>query len=129
MRHLLTALLLTGTAGFAALAQLPATSTLHLVCAGAGTSDQVNVDIVEREGRIRLPQAMVPKVNGARDGWFALKNIQIGHDEITASAELNPAISTAMSLDRATAAISLTGGSGAFSGKCQPSAPPPRPKS
>ena len=115
---------------------------LDLVCLGAGAAtrnaaiygdggtatiignrdtpfdDQVNLSIENGEGRLRMPRAMLPALHGGEGGWFKLKNVHVTDTEITASVAVNPLNSPKLRLDRLTGAISLSGKSGDYSGRC-----------
>jgi hypothetical protein len=82
--------------------------------------DQVNVEIVNGEGRIRMPRTMLPPIRGGKDGWFQLKNLKITDRDITASAAVNFINSPKVRIDRITGLISMDGKAGSYSGECQP---------
>ena len=84
-----------------------------------GFEDQVSLRIDGTEGQLRMPRSMLPPIHGGSDGWFKLKNIKISEGEITASVAVSLINSPKMRLDRYTGAISLSGKSGDFSGRCQ----------
>jgi hypothetical protein len=81
--------------------------------------DQVNLWVAAGEGEIRLPRAMLPVLRGGRDGWFKLKNVQVGDREITASASINPLNNPKIRVDRMTGMINISGKAGDYSGRCQ----------
>lgn len=81
--------------------------------------DQVNLWVAGAGGEIRLPRAMLPVLRGGKDGWFKLKNVQVGDREITASASVNPLNNPKVRIDRITGTISISGKAGDYSGRCQ----------
>ncbi|WP_336979710.1 hypothetical protein [Altererythrobacter fulvus] len=82
--------------------------------------DQVNLWIEGGEGRIRMPRAMLPVIRGGEDGWFKIKSIKIGENEITASVAVNVMNNPKLRIDRLTGAISISGKAGDYVGTCQP---------
>lgn len=70
------------------------------------------------DGRIRVPEAMLPKIRGGEKGWFRLKSIIVTENEITASVVVNFLNSPKLRLDRMSGAISLSGSAGDFGGNC-----------
>lgn len=82
--------------------------------------DQVNIEIANGEGRIRMPRSMLPPIRGGKDGWFKLKNIKVSENEITARAALNFINAHRVRVDRITGMISISGREGDYSGECQP---------
>jgi hypothetical protein len=81
--------------------------------------DQVNLWIEGEEGRIRMPRAMLPVIRGGEDGWFKVRSIEIGKDEITGSIAVNPFNNPKLRIDRLTGAISISGKAGDYTGRCQ----------
>ena len=81
--------------------------------------DQVNLWIEGEEGRLRMPRAMLPTIRGGEDGWFKLKSIEVGENEITASVAVNLFNNPKLRIDRITGAISISGKAGDYSGRCQ----------
>ena len=84
-----------------------------------GFEDQVSMRIDGTEGQLRMPRSMLPPIHGGSDGWFKLKNIKISDGEITASVAVSLINSPKLRLDRYTGAISLSGKSGDFAGRCR----------
>ena len=84
-----------------------------------GFEDQVSLRIDGSEGQLRMPRSMLPPIHGGSDGWFKLKNIKVSDGVITASVAVSLINSPKLRLDRYTGAISLSGKSGDFSGRCQ----------
>ena len=66
-----------------------------------------------------MPRLMLPPIHGGSDGWFKLKNIKASDGEITASVAVSLINSPKLRLDRYTGAISFSGKSGDFTGRCQ----------
>ena len=83
-------------------------------------ADQINVEIAEGEGRIRLPRTMLPLIRGGEDGWFRLTNIEETPSEITAKAYVNVMSRPDIRIDRITGTISISGRIGHFAGDCEP---------
>lgn len=81
--------------------------------------DQVNLWIEGEDGRIRMPRAMLPAIRGGEDGWFKLRSIEIGENEITGSVAVNVINNPKLRIDRLTGAISISGKAGDYSGSCQ----------
>ena len=81
--------------------------------------DQVNVEIVGEEARIRMPRTMLPPLHGGEDGWMKVKKLEINEREITGSVAVNFINSPKLRIDRMTGTISLNGKSGDYSGRCQ----------
>lgn len=81
--------------------------------------DQVNLWIEGSEGQLRMPRAMLPAIRGGQDGWFKLKSIEIGEDEITGSVGVNFINNPKFRIDRITGGISISGKSGDYNGRCQ----------
>jgi hypothetical protein len=122
--------------------------SLHLICAGGGSShaqesatavrdydyahpveitgrvrvgfnDEVAVDIAGETGRIRVPDAMKPRIrSGGRDGWWELRNISVTDDEIRASFALNFMNHANVRIDRRSGNISIREMGASFNGYC-----------
>ena len=84
-----------------------------------GFEDQVSLRIDGTEGQLRMPRLMLPPIHRGTDGWFKLKNIKVSDGEITGSVAVSLINSPKLRLDRYTGAISLSGKSGDFTGRCQ----------
>lgn len=81
-------------------------------------TDQVSLTMTPKDGRLRMPPAMLPLFRGGDDGWFKLKNIEYKSNEITATIAVNFMNKPKLSLDRYTGAISISGKAGDYSGRC-----------
>lgn len=81
--------------------------------------DQVNVEIHDGQGRIRLPRTMLPPIHGGDGGWMRLTDIHETRDEITAHAVVNFMSHPDIRIDRITGTISISGRVGQFSGRCE----------
>lgn len=81
--------------------------------------DQVNVEIVDGVGKIRMPRTMLPVIRGGKNGWMDLKNLKIGDREITASAAVSIVNSPKVRIDRMTGMLSISGKSGNFTAPCR----------
>ncbi|WP_157078229.1 hypothetical protein [Sphingobium abikonense] len=75
------------------------------------------------KGRIRMPRAMLPPIRGGKDGWFEVRDIRMGENEITGTVQVNVFNSPKMRIDRIAGHISLSGKAGDYAGVCQPFAP------
>lgn len=82
--------------------------------------DQVNIDIDEKGGKIRVPRSMLPPMHGGKDGWFEIENLKVGDTEITGNAGVNFINSPKVRIDRTTGILSISGKSGNFSARCKP---------
>lgn len=137
---------------------LEATLSIHLICAGGGAhvsqetatavrnydysnpitvtgrvrmgyNDEVALDINGDTGRIRVPDGIKPRIrSGGDDGWWQLRDIHVGEDEITASVHLNFMNHPSIRIDRRSGNISIQGRSGNFSGYCDPYDPAATPR-
>ena len=120
---------------------------MNLVCAGAGSAtrdnngglfgssgggvfgsfgkrdvdfeDQVNLWLEADQGSLRMPRSMLPTVRGGNDGWFGLRNVEYSEHEITATVTVSIINKPKLRLDRYTGAISISGKSGDYTGKCE----------
>ena len=84
-----------------------------------GFEDQVSLKIEGEAGQLRMPRSMLPPIHGGDGGWFKLKNIKVTEGEITASVAVSLVNNPKLRLDRYTGAVSLSGKSGDFTGRCQ----------
>ncbi|MDI1296032.1 MAG: hypothetical protein PSY12_09145 [bacterium] len=84
-----------------------------------GYEDQVDVEVSDQSGRIRLPRVTLPMVHGGDDGWFELKNVKVTHLAIDANAAVNIINKPKIHIDRRTGTIAITGKNGDFSGQCR----------
>jgi len=78
--------------------------------------DRVEVRIAGEQGRIRLPQAMLP---AGGDGWFNLGKLKLSARTLTAAAAIDLMNNPRVRLDRATGAIRIRGAAGSYDGVCQ----------
>jgi len=86
----------------------------------SGFHDEVAVEIVEGVGRIRLPRSLLPPIHGGSEGWFQLKNLKQGDNDITASAAVSFISAPKVRISRLTGAIAIDGHTGSFAGHCEP---------
>jgi hypothetical protein len=123
---------------------------IHLICSGGGThavrnsgvitstngmtspiivnstghvgyDDEVAVEIEGDAGRIRPPAGIKPPIHsGGDDGWWKLKNVNVGENEIKAKFSLNFMNNPEVQIDRVTGHIAIRGKTGSFSGTCEP---------
>ncbi|QPI75370.1 hypothetical protein [Sphingobium sp. Cam5-1] len=83
--------------------------------------DQVNIELADDgTGQIRMPRAMLPKIRGGKDGWFEIRDVVKGQDEITGTVQVNVFNSPKLRIDRIRGHVSLSGKSGDYAGICQP---------
>jgi len=83
--------------------------------------DQVNIELGDDGlGRIRMPRAMLPPIRGGKDGWFEVKDVVKGQDEISGTVQVNVFNSPKLRIDRIRGHISLSGKAGDYAGICQP---------
>jgi len=81
--------------------------------------DQVNIEIIDGVGKIRMPRTMLPRIRGGKDGWFEIENLKVGEREITGNAGVNFINSPKLRIDRMTGMISINGKSGSFAAQCK----------
>ncbi|CAB3798325.1 hypothetical protein LMG28688_04701 [Paraburkholderia caffeinitolerans] len=81
-------------------------------------SGAVNVEIAGGSVRMKLPHDLVPKLNSAQEGWFALENAFVGDREITGILHLNALNKPKVRIDRMTGQLTLASGFEDFSGSC-----------
>jgi hypothetical protein len=84
-----------------------------------GYEDAVSIDIVNDEGKIRLPRVLLPPIHGGDNAWFKLTDLKQGEREITASATVNFVTHPKIRLDRYSGTISIDGRMGTFTAQCQ----------
>lgn len=84
-----------------------------------GYTDQVDVEIGDDSGRIRLPRVTLPIIRGGEGGWFELKNLSITDRAIDGNAAINIINKPKVHIDRVTGTISITGKNGDFNGQCR----------
>ena len=78
--------------------------------------DRVEIRIAGEQGRIRLPQAMLP---AGGDGWFRLGNLKLSERELSAAAAVDLMNRPKVRIDRATGVIRISGAAGSYDGVCQ----------
>lgn len=84
-----------------------------------GFEDQVNLWIDGEAGSLRMPRSMLPTIRGGKDGWFELRNLQTSEHEITGTVTVSIINKPKVRLDRYTGAISISGKSGDYTGRCE----------
>lgn len=80
--------------------------------------DQVNIELQDGTGKIRMPRALLPALRGGKDGWFEVDKIKKTDREITGVIQVSVFNSPKLRLDRMTGHISISGKTGDYSGKC-----------
>jgi hypothetical protein len=78
--------------------------------------DRVEIRIAGEQGRIRLPQAMLP---AGGDGWFKLGDLKLSERTLTAATAVDLMNRPKVRIDRATGAIRISGAAGSYDGVCQ----------
>lgn len=92
----------------------------HAVGIGhAGYEDEVSIDIVDGDGKVRLPRSLLPPIHGGDDAWFKMTNLVEGDREITGSANVNVVTHPKIRLDRYSGVVSIDGRMGTFTAQCQ----------
>lgn len=73
-------------------------------------------------GRVRLPKSLIPPINSrGSSGWWALDDVRVTRDTITAGYRLNGLNKPRVTIDRRTGRVSVQGFSNyAFRGTCDP---------
>lgn len=84
-----------------------------------GFEDQVNLWVDGEAGSLRMPRSMLPNIRGGRDGWFELRNVEYTDQEITATITVSILNKPKLRIDRYTGAISISGKSGDYAGRCE----------
>jgi hypothetical protein len=105
---------ITSTDGMAA--PIVVNSTGHV-----GYDDEVVVEIEGDTGRIRPPSGIKPPIHsGGDDGWWRLKEVRVGENEIKAKFSFNFMNNPQVQIDRISGHIAIRGKTGSFSGTCEP---------
>lgn len=65
-----------------------------------------------RRAQIRLPRQIVPKSHGGSGGWFGIKDLVVGENEITGKVTMNFTNAPYLRIDRITGAVSVDGRDG-----------------
>lgn len=79
--------------------------------------DQLNIDIEDDSGKIKMPRAMLPPAHGGQNGWFEITNLNSSENEITGTIKVNFMHKPKLRLDRISGRVNI---GGSFSGDCQP---------
>ncbi|MFN3837406.1 MAG: hypothetical protein ACK4MI_06785 [Brevundimonas sp.] len=84
-------------------------------------SAAVTIQIDGDQGRIRLPETMLPDLHSGGDSqhWWTLRDISVGPNEIRAHYRLNFANSPDIMIDRRTGDLTISGLASDFTGSCQ----------
>lgn len=80
--------------------------------------EQVNVRFNEAQSWLRMPQIMLPTLRGGNSGWFKIKSLDFGEEEIKGKIAINAINRPTLRIDRITGEISINGRAGNYSGKC-----------
>lgn len=75
----------------------------------------VKLRIRDGIGEMSVPDLVVPELSSGKQGWFPVKDLKIGDDEISGRVRFNFVSSSSFRIDRRTGDISTSGG---FVGKC-----------
>ena len=81
-------------------------------------SGSAYVEISGATARIKLPNAMVPPLNSANNGWFAINGFFANDREFTGEIKINGLNKPDMRIDRNSGLITIEGGLSDFSGSC-----------
>lgn len=86
-----------------------------------GFESAVTLQIDGQDGRIRLPEKLIPPLNSGGDHqhWWQLSDVIVGQNEIRASYRLNGLNKPKVRIDRQTGEISIKGTGQDFSGICE----------
>lgn len=82
-------------------------------------ADQVDIELSDGKGRIRLPRIVLPPIHGGNGGWFDIEKLTVGSRTIEGSAAINFINKPKVHIDRATGTISITGMNGTYVGRCK----------
>ena len=85
-----------------------------------GFDDELEVKINGDQAQVRLPRQIVPKLHGGSGGWFGVKELVVGENEITGKVTMNFTNAPYLHIDRITGTVSVNGRDGTFSGQCKP---------
>jgi len=78
----------------------------------------INVSIRGDRGDIQLPKSLIPPLHGdTTNGWWAIDDLVVGHDEIRGKFRLNGLNQPQLSINRRSGAITIDGMI-KFSGRC-----------
>ena len=85
-----------------------------------GFDSAVTIQIYGSDGRIRLPEKLIPPLNSGGDHqhWWPLTDVIVGRNEVRASYRLNGLNKPKIDIDRQTGEISIKGTGQDFSGIC-----------
>lgn len=82
-------------------------------------TDQISIVIEPGRAQLQYPRAALPTIHGGNDGWFDIRQLFMGQDEIKGEIAINFANHPKIKLDRRTGVISVSEPSGSFSGTCE----------
>lgn len=85
-----------------------------------GRAQAAQVEIVGDRGRIRIPEGLKPSRSGGDGGWWKLRGLEIGRDEIRGHIALSPINRPKLRIDRQSGRIAIGDGNGGFQGRCRP---------
>ncbi len=78
-----------------------------------------SIELNGSNGRIKLPSAMVPLLNGGNGGWFSINDLWVNEDEITGVVRINGLNKPKLRVDRRSGQLSIEGGLSEFNGQCE----------
>lgn len=86
-----------------------------------GFESAVTLQIDRQDGRVRLPERLIPPLNSGGDHqhWWQLTDVIVGQNEIRASYRLNGLNKPKLRIDRQTGEITIKGTGQDFSGICE----------
>ena len=93
----------------------------------AQSDERLLIEIADGQGRVRLPNALVPLLSGGgTDGWWNLSDVQVGEDEIVGHYALNYINHPTIRIDRHSGRIEVDERARTFRGACEAMADQPR---
>jgi len=75
--------------------------------------------MIDDEGQIRLPKAILPPIRGGTNGWFEVKKLEISETRITGKAAVNFLNNPEFTINRLTGILSINSKKGSFTGECK----------
>ncbi len=81
--------------------------------------DELEIEINGGIAKARLPRRIVSKLHGGDNGWFEIKKLSVGPDEITGKVAMNFTNAPYLRINRVSGAVSIDGRDGSFSGRCR----------
>ncbi len=99
---------------------------LNLACDGEGVTNgnvsynaHVYLKLEGANGRVQMPQRVVPRFSRSEDGWYDMHEIAVGPDAITAKVRFNALSTSRLTIDRVSGRVHIGGTGGSYHGTCQ----------